>query len=139
MSFEAFIWPTVGGAIIGLAASLLLLLNGRIFGVTGVLSGAFWSYGQDKLWRIAAIVGLMLGSWLTSLFAPNFFNYDFQIPIWPMAIAGLFVGYGTRLGSGCTSGHGICGLPRLSVRSLVAVLTFMFTGVLTTSIIKHLL
>lgn len=139
MNYELFLWPLIGGAIIGLAASLLLLLNGRIFGVTGVLSGAIWGHGSDKQWRVAAIVGLIAGSWVTSLVAPSFFEYNFEIPLWPMAIAGLLVGFGTRLGSGCTSGHGICGLPRFSARSLVAVMTFMATGALTTYIVKHIL
>lgn len=139
MQLEIFLNPLIGGAIIGLAASLLLLFNGRIFGVTGVLSGAIWSYGQDKLWRIAAIVGLFLGSWLTSMVAPNLFDYKFETSLWPMALAGVFVGFGTRLGSGCTSGHGICGLPRFSMRSLIAVMTFMATGAITTYIIRHIL
>lgn len=137
MSLEQVMYPLVGGALIGLAASLLLLLNGRIFGVTGVLSGAIWEKGIEKGWRVAAIIGLILGSALVSAFNGTFFEYDFDTPIWLMVVAGLLVGYGTRLGSGCTSGHGICGLPRFSARSLVAVLSFMTSGILTTYLVKH--
>ena len=139
MNWESFLNPLIGGVLIGLAASALLLLNGRIFGVTGILAGSMWSKGADQKWRIASLVGLVSGSALTYLFSPEYFSYDFDTPIWLMAVAGLVVGYGTRLGSGCTSGHGICGLPRFSVRSLVAVMTFMATGILTTYIFRHVL
>lgn len=139
MSWETYLYPTLGGILIGGAASALLLFNGKIFGVTGILSGAIWSEGKDRQWRIVCLVGIILGAGLTYLFTPQFFEYDFNTPMWLMGLAGLLVGYGTRLGSGCTSGHGICGLPRFSIRSLVAVLTFMISGALTTYIFRHIL
>lgn len=139
MAWETYGYPLLGGVIIGLAASLLLLLNGKIFGVTGILAQAIWGKGSERHWRIASIIGLILGSAIVSSFAPQFFEYDFDIPTWLMALAGLFVGFGTRLGSGCTSGHGICGLPRFSPRSLAAVMVFMITGSLTTYILRHIL
>lgn len=139
MNMESFILPSIGGGLIGLAASALLLLNGKIFGVTGIVAGTIWGEGKDRQWRMAAVMGLVFGSALTSVFAPKLFEYEFDTATWLMAMAGLAVGFGTRLGSGCTSGHGICGLPRFSPRSLVAVLTFMATGVVTTFIFKHVL
>jgi len=135
MSIEVWLYPLIGGALIGLSASLLLLFQGRIFGVTGIVSGAFFT--KDRAWRVSIIIGLIMGSVLVYLVKPDFFNYQFKIPVYWMALAGLLVGFGTRLGSGCTSGHGICGLPRLSMRSLAAVLSFMFSGAITVYLFKH--
>lgn len=131
--------PLVGGALIGLAASLLLLLQGRIFGVTGIIAGSLFNTGEERKWRIATILGLMTGAAFVHFINPNYFQYSFKGEIWMMIVAGLLVGFGTRLGSGCTSGHGICGLPRLSIRSLVAVCTFMATGAITVYIFRHIL
>lgn len=135
MNTEIWLYPLIGGSLIGLAASLLLLFQGRIFGITGIVSGALFT--KDRAWRVSIIVGLMTGSIFVYLLRPDFFQYEFKTPIYWMAIAGLFVGFGTRLGSGCTSGHGICGLPRLSIRSLVAVLSFMLSGGITVYLFKH--
>ena len=131
--------PLIGGVIIGLAASLMLLLQGRIFGISGVLSGAIFSKGEDKKWRIAAVAGLVIGSAFVNFLQPEYFNYEVKGDLWMMVLAGVLVGFGSRLGSGCTSGHGICGIPRLSYRSLTAVLTFMATGILTVYIFRHVL
>lgn len=131
--------PLIGGAIIGLAASLMLLLQGRIFGVTGILAGVFFSKGKDRSWRIATVIGLMTGAMFIHFIRPEYFHYEFKGDLWMMVVAGFLVGFGTRLGSGCTSGHGICGLPRLSYRSLVAVCTFMATGAVTVYIFRHVL
>ena len=139
LTMDMWLYPLVGGVLIGLAASLLLLLQGRIFGVTGIISGALFSGPVDRKWRLAIILGLMSGSALVYLVNPNLFNYNFDSSYLMMALAGLLVGFGTQLGSGCTSGHGICGLPRLSMRSIVAVGTFMFTGIVTVYIVKHVL
>jgi uncharacterized membrane protein YedE/YeeE len=141
MTFTQDMWlyPLLGGVIIGLAASLLLLVQGRIFGVTGIISGAFFNGPVERKWRLAIMFGLLSGSVLVYLVNPSMFNYRFDSSYLMMAIAGLLVGFGTRLGSGCTSGHGICGLPRLSIRSIVAVGTFMFTGIITVYIVKHVL
>lgn len=127
-----------GGLMIGLACALLWLFNGRIAGVIGITAGTFTSSNQERYWRLAFILGLVLSSWLWLLLAPLPVaevtgNYGL------LAAAGLLVGIGARLGSGCTSGHGVCGLARLSVRSLVATLTFMGVAVVTVFIVRHLL
>lgn len=126
-----FFSPLIGGIIIGLAATLLLLFKGRIFGITGILAGLFEKTGRDTVWRLAIILGLISGSYMVSLFAPEFFDYEVKTSSMQMIVAGFLVGFGTRLGSGCTSGHGVCGLPRLSVRSLCATATFMIFGIIT--------
>lgn len=128
----------LGGVLIGLAATLLLLFKGRIFGVTGIVSGLLQKPNADTAWRAATVLGLMLGSFIMYQVNPNLFNYEFNTPLPLMALAGFLVGFGTRLGSGCTSGHGVCGLPRLSLRSLAATLTFMVVGVITVYIMGGL-
>lgn len=124
----------IGGALIGLSATLLLWSLGRIAGVSGVLNGAIERAG-DRSWRIAFLVGLVAaaGTWfLVSATDPR---TGFSWP-WLLA-AGLLVGFGTRMGSGCTSGHGICGIARLSVRSIVAAAVFMTAGFATVYLLRH--
>jgi len=127
-----------GGALIGAAASLLWLGLGRIAGVSGILGGALRPKepADERSWRIAFLVGLPLGATLTALagFAPPIEGVA-SGPV--LVAAGLCVGFGTRLGSGCTSGHGVCGLPRGSLRSWVATLTFIATGMLTVFAVRH--
>jgi uncharacterized membrane protein YedE/YeeE len=128
----------IGGALIGIAASLLLLLNGRIAGISGILGGIFGaSGGAERFWRLAFVIGLICGAAIYSLAAGGL---AVQLPDsnLTLVIAGLLVGFGTRLGSGCTSGHGICGLARLSPRSLAATVTFMIFGILTVYLVRHL-
>ena len=129
----------IGGVIIGLAATLLLLFQGRIFGITGILAGVLSRPSSDTYWRVSIMVGLVSGSWVLSYFAPQLFTYEFKTPLPLMALAGFLVGFGTRLGSGCTSGHGVCGLPRLSMRSIIATGTFMFFGVVTVFVMGKIL
>jgi uncharacterized membrane protein YedE/YeeE len=131
----SFINPLVGGMIIGLSASLLLLFKGRIFGVTGILAGALGKPTKSNLWQIAVVMGLISGSFFLSLVSPDFFDYSIPRSTLQLVIAGLLVGFGTRLGGGCTSGHGVCGLPRLSLRSILATITFMISGAITVSIL----
>ena len=119
----------VGGALIGLAAAMLLYFNGRIFGVSGITGGMLRAGTRDYGWRITAVLGLIAGVMAVAYLDPS------SIPLIPerpvtYAIAGLLVGFGTQLGSGCTSGHGVCGISRFSVRGLVATITFMITGVI---------
>jgi uncharacterized membrane protein YedE/YeeE len=126
-----------GGALIGLSASLFWSQNGRIAGVSGVLAGIFQGPRLERHARALFLLGLLLaglvfGALSQRIAAP-------ALPLWPIAGAGLLVGVGTRLGGGCTSGHGVCGLSRVSVRSLVATLTFMVTGALTVFIVRHVL
>jgi len=127
-----------GGALIGFAAVMFVLLNGRIAGISGVLGGLLSPARGDIAWRVAFLLGLFAAPWLWR-----------AVAAWPPVTidagtvatvgAGLLVGFGTRLGSGCTSGHGVCGLSRLSPRSLVATLTFMAAGFAAVWVIRHLL
>jgi len=128
----------LGGMLIGLAAVLLLALNGRIAGVSGILNGAVTAPDRfDRSWRILFILGLITGAVLYRLFSGALpVQIDAGMPT--LVAAGLLVGFGTRLGSGCTSGHGVCGLARLSPRSLAATMTFMFFGMLTVYLTRHL-
>ncbi|MEO0885855.1 MAG: YeeE/YedE family protein [Cyanobacteria bacterium J06648_10] len=127
-----------GGILIGLSATLLLLCNGRIAGISGIVSGAL-GFSPDLSWRWLFIVGMLTGGWIyESVLAQQPTPVSDFSPL-AMIIGGLAVGIGTRLGHGCTSGHGVCGLGRLSGRSLVAVLTFLATGFITVFIIRHVI
>jgi uncharacterized membrane protein YedE/YeeE len=125
-----------GGILIGLASVWLLAANGRIAGVSGILHGLFAEPPGDRLWRAAFIAGLISAGLVWRAFLPA--SLATPEVAW-MAIGGLFVGFGTRLGGGCTSGHGVCGLGRLSLRSLVAVMTFMLFGMLAVFMMRHVL
>lgn len=127
-----------GGLLIGLAAVLLMLGLGRILGATGVLSGVLFSTtSDDRAWRFALILGMVFAPGLVLLVSGAM--PVIQIPVSPLMIVvgGVLVGLGASLGSGCTSGHGICGLSRLAVRSFVAVPTFMATAAITVFVIRH--
>jgi uncharacterized membrane protein YedE/YeeE len=126
-----------GGVLIGLAATLLLWLNGRVAGVSGILNGVIFPKAGDAAWRAAFLVGLIAAGGLYMTVAPgaSLPRADYPGPL--LVLAGLLVGFGTRMGNGCTSGHGVCGLARLSLRSFVAVITFMTTAIATTFLIRH--
>src|SRR6266404_2263784 len=125
----------IGGALIGLASVWLLIANGRIAGVSGILHGLF---AGERLWRAWFIAGLIVAGFVWHAFAgPAPIRQGFGLG-W-VALAGLLVGFGTRMGGGCTSGHGVCGLGRLSARSLVAVLVFMGAGMITAYVVRHVL
>ena len=123
-----------GGVLIGLASVWLLAANGRIAGISGILHGFFAQPPGDRGWRIAFLGGLLAAGFLWLAFVPVVSQDRSLIA---MALAGLLVGFGTRLGGGCTSGHGVCGLGRLSQRSLVAVMVFMATGMLAVFITRN--
>jgi len=126
-----------GGAMIGLASVLLLLLIGRITGISGILGGVVnWNATKDLPWRVAFIVGLILGAILYRLFWGPL-PLQLQARGVMLVVAGLLVGVGTRVGSGCTSGHGVCGIARRSTRSVSATLTFMGVAMLTVYITRH--
>ena len=129
----------LGGVILGLAAALYVLLHGRILGISGIASGLLHPQEGDTSWRISLILGLLAAPFLGALFfgIQPIINVDAD---WlAVLIAGLLVGFGAQYGSGCTSGHGICGLSRLSPRSLVATLSFMGAGFLTVFILRHVI
>ena len=135
-------WASLsGGVLLGLASALFILLNGRILGISGILGGLIPPKRVDALWRLAFLAGLFASPWLFKAFAPTNFlsapRLDANVIL--LIIAGLLVGLGTRYVSGCTSGHGVCGLARLSPRSLVATLTFMAAGFAIVFVIRHLL
>ncbi|MBS1301197.1 YeeE/YedE thiosulfate transporter family protein [Loktanella sp. SALINAS62] len=127
-----------GGALIGLGAVLLMLGLGRILGATGIMSGIVFAEGRDELsWRVAMVVGMVLAPGL--IFVATGRMPDLDVPVSPLMIVvgGVIVGLGASLGSGCTSGHGVCGLSRLSLRSIVAVPTFMVTAAVTVYLSRH--
>lgn len=127
-----------GGALLGLAATLLFRSHGRIAGVSGLFGGLLARGTEDRGLRMAFVLGLVAAGALLLLFAPHALD-EATRPAPLVAVAGLLVGYGTRLGNGCTSGHGVCGLSRFSPRSLAATLTFLATGALTVFVVRHLL
>jgi uncharacterized protein len=127
----------IGGALIGLAATLLMLLIGRIAGISGILGGCVAMTGGDRGWRLAFLGGLIVAP-LTGAVA----GYSLTAPQMPasyavIVAAGLLVGFGTRLGGGCTSGHGVCGIARLSPRSITATAVFMVTAILVVALARH--
>lgn len=127
-----------GGVLIGLAAASFLLLNGRIAGISGILGGLLTPTRLDILWRVAFLAGI-IGAPLLWMLAGELPSIEINAGYPALVIAGLLVGIGTRYGSGCTSGHGVCGLSRLSLRSLVATLSFMAAGFATVFVARHLI
>ena len=134
-------WASLaGGLLIGLSAALLIALLGRVAGISGITGALLqmptWSAVKQWGWRLAFIVGMVAAPLVWQLFAPL---PAMEMPSNPVVIivAGLLVGFGTRMGSGCTSGHGVCGLSRLSVRSFAATLTFIATGAVTVFVMRH--
>ncbi len=128
----------IGGSMIGLSAALLLATEGRILGISGVLGGALTRLGPDTGWRLRFLAGLASGGLLLLAAAPSTVDVvlDRSMPV--VALAGLLVGFGTRMGNGCTSGHGVCGLSRFSPRSAVATATFMAAGFLSVGVFRAL-
>lgn len=131
----------VGGILLGLASAAFILINGRILGISGILGGLLSPRVGDIGWRIAFLLGMAASPWVASLIFPEGLIEAPRIEAGyaAIAIAGLLVGFGTRYGSGCTSGHGVCGLSRLSPRSLVSTLTFMGLGFATVYVVRHLI
>ena len=128
----------IGGMLIGLSASLLLLFDGKIAGISGIVAGMLSPAKNDTLWRLVFVAGLLIGGLLLGFFSPQAFAIGITRSWGALALAGLLVGFGTRLGNGCTSGHGVCGISRVSPRSLIATMTFIATGALTVYIINRL-
>ncbi len=135
-------WPALlGGVLIGIAAGALFLNSGRIMGVTGILEGLLTPKSPDAPWRFTFLLGMFATPVVAKFILPAALIHSARIDAsWAMVIAaGLLVCFGTRWGAGCTSGHGICGLSRLSMRSLVATLSFMSTGFITVFVMRHVL
>jgi len=136
MSHVTPIPSLAGGALIGLAAAVLWRANGRIAGISGIVAGAVAEAGAERLWRVCFLLGLVGAPLaLAAVFGPPSIIID--TPVGQVGLAGLLVGFGTRLGGGCTSGHGVCGLARLSTRSIVATGLFMASAALTVFITRH--
>lgn len=132
-------WSSLaGGVLIGLATAIFLLYNGRIAGISGILGGLFHPAKGDMAWRIVFMIGLIISPLLFALFR-DLPAVQVDASTATLIIAGLLVGVGTRYGSGCTSGHGVCGLSRRSPRSLVATAAFMLAGFATVFVVRHLL
>lgn len=135
-------WTSLaGGLLLGLASALFILVNGRILGISGILGGLLAPRGGDMGWRLAFLLGMAASPLLVFGLAPTDWVHAPRIDAGYglLALAGLLVGFGTRYGSGCTSGHGVCGLSRLSPRSLVATVGFMGAGFLTVYVIRHVI
>lgn len=129
----------LGGALIGAAASGLLLVNGRIAGISGIVAGLLPPRASDAAWRLSFVLGLLAGGVMLLRAGHDAFGGPHPRSLPTLVAAGLLVGLGTRIGGGCTSGHGVCGLSRRSARSLVATLTFMTTAAITVYVFDHLL
>lgn len=128
----------LGGALIGLAASAMLLLEGRIAGISGIVGGLFPPTAGDTRWRLALLAGLLTAGIGAAWFVPDRLEVGIARSPGIILLSGLLVGFGTRLGNGCTSGHGVCGLSRLSARSLASVATFMTVGMVVAVIVGRL-
>lgn len=133
-----WLWSPLGGVLIGTAAGILLLVHGRIAGVSGIAAGMVRPRRGDLAWRALFLGGIAAGGAATGLLAPDRLGAP-DAPTWMLILAGLLVGAGTRLGGGCTSGHGVCGVGRLSVRSVVATAVFMALGMATVAVVRHVL
>ncbi len=129
----------IGGLLLGLAAALLLFLNGRISGISGIVGGLLAPKSSDAGWRVVFVAGLLLGAFLYMLATGGTIPVRMQASLPLLVVAGLLVGFGTRLGSGCTSGHGLCGIARLSTRSIVATSVFFGVAMLTVFLTHHAL
>lgn len=130
---------SLGGALIGLAAVLLMASLGRVAGISGIAGGLADKDTGERGWRVAFLVGLIGVPFLIGFLRPDLLRSEFSVSLPWIALAGVLVGIGTTLGNGCTSGHGVCGNARLSMRSVVATLTFMIVGVATTFLVRHIL
>ena len=134
-----FIYATIGGALLGLAAVMMMGLKGRIAGVSGILTGTVTESGGERLWRILFIIGIVIGGAIPALLSADFRPPAPEAGTLLVLFGGLLVGLGTGLGSGCTTGHGICGIARLSPRSIVATCTFMGVAFLCVYLLRHIL
>lgn len=134
-----WLFSLFGGVCIGMAVSLMLFLNGRVTGISGILNGVLVPEKGDTGWRVFFILGLIVGGALLNLLRPESFFDSSGTSLVQVIIAGLLVGFGTVMGSGCTSGHGVCGVSRMSIRSLIATATFIFAGIFSVWMVRSFL
>ncbi|AFY00979.1 YeeE/YedE family protein [Bdellovibrio bacteriovorus] len=135
---DSILMALLGGALIGVAASIMLIFNGRVTGISGILNGFLGGVSAERLWRGAFLLGLLVGGFFMGLLRPDLFLNTSARSLTLIVIAGLFVGFGTVMGSGCTSGHGVCGISRFSVRSILATVVFIVTGMMVATGLKFL-
>ena len=128
----------IGGGVIGIAVSLMLVFNGRVTGISGIVSGVLTPKKNDFAWRALFLLGLISGGLILKVIHPDSFQSLSNMNLVDYAFAGFLVGFGTLLGNGCTSGHGVCGISRLSVRSILATSVFIIFGVVSVIIFKML-
>lgn len=134
-----YVLALLGGALIGISVSLMLLWNGRVTGISGIVYTAIIKPASgDRDWRWSFIAGMLGGGLLLHFIYPKAFDGNLPTANWTVIVAGLLVGFGTVLGNGCTSGHGVCGISRLSPRSLIATMTFMGAGIASVYIFRQL-
>jgi uncharacterized membrane protein YedE/YeeE len=126
----------LGGVLIGISASFLMLFNGRVTGISGIVAGVIRPKKLDVSWRVSFLIGLLAGGIVLKLFRPEVFVQNSSALWGDYVFAGLLVGFGTLLGNGCTSGHGVCGISRMSVRSIMATTTFITFGILSLYVFK---
>jgi len=126
-----------GGILIGVSAVLLMLVSGRIMGATGILAGAIWGPARD--WRVALLAGMATGPLVVLAVTGSFPAIEVPVSMLAMILGGVLVGVGVTFGGGCTSGHGVCGMARLSARSIAATLTFMLTTGVTVYVVRHII
>jgi len=132
-------WASLaGGVLIGIAAAMLVLLNGRVAGISGIVGALFRPQRGDIAWRVAFVAGLFVAGFFAAPLLSSTAAPRIEAGLGTLVLAGLLVGLGTSYGSGCTSGHGVCGVSRLSPRSLVATLAFMLAGMATVFVVRHL-
>ncbi len=129
----------IGGILIGLSASAMLLLEGKIAGISGIFAGILNPRRDDTAWKTSFVAGLLVGGVILRMYLPRAFDFGIIRPYPMLILAGLLVGFGTRMGNGCTSGHGVCGIGRLSPRSITATITFIASGVATVFVVNQLI
>ena len=134
MEMSSEINALMGGALIGLSAGMFLWLNGRILGVSGIVGGLLTPKPKDIAWRVLFVLGVLIGGFVIQEIGFSINKESFSRGIWSAIVGGLLVGVGTTLGNGCTSGHGVCGISRFSIRSIIATMAFMITGMATASL-----
>ncbi len=128
----------LGGVLIGVSVSLMLFWNGRVTGISGIINGVLSPTKGDTSWRLSFIAGLFLGGLVLNQLNPNVFENTVSQASWSPLVAGLLVGFGTVMGSGCTSGHGVCGISRMSIRSIIATFVFISSGIAAVYLFRKL-